>query len=217
MQRRDNNIPNRIGCFKAIYNFFKRTILTQTSNIFPELDYIPPPPPYPPPPLIPPPPPYPPPPSIPHPPPLENNIIYTSPVRRINLRIRSQSESDSIVTEHIRTHRVNSAPALLYNTVDQISIDELPAEFFEPVRMNITNKEFINLISRKIMCEKIKTDLGIKNAFCTICQYDIELNQQCTILECNHIYHEECSKQWFTEKCIRPFCPCCRKDIRDPL
>ena len=82
----------------------------------------------------------------------------------------------------------------------------------QPVSIQIT-KDHLNTLKR-VMSKKLKMELSLDEAVCSICLEEIRSRQHCSVLHCSHIYHKKCAEMWFTKKCIHPTCPCCRKDIR---
>ena len=66
------------------------------------------------------------------------------------------------------------------------------------------------------MGKRLRTELGGKKDYtCAICMDEIKTRQKCSVLGCKHVFHKECAKEWFTNQCEKPTCPCCRSDIRD--
>lgn len=95
-------------------------------------------------------------------------------------------------------------------------VEPIPDDFWEPVRLQLSIPEFKKLNNR-VMGKKLLKELNIEKGECAICQEDITSRQHCTILTCNHIYHKNCAKEWFTKQCEKPTCPCCRADVRESL
>jgi hypothetical protein len=134
-------------------------------------------------------------------------------LRRINRRRRqTNARRDRVLHQRAAPPPPPPPPILVDN---QINIDALPAEFLEPVKLTLKPKEFSMLIKRKRMGKQTINELKISDCRCAICQYDIKSRQHFSLLDCGHIYHIECSRQWFTKECIRPTCPTCRTDVRD--
>ena len=48
---------------------------------------------------------------------------------------------------------------------------------------------------------------------CSICMDDMT-NESCVgVLKCGHEFHNNCIKEWLMEKCQKPGCPLCRKNV----
>jgi hypothetical protein len=47
---------------------------------------------------------------------------------------------------------------------------------------------------------------------CTVCHSDFSQGETVAVLPCNHLYHENCIRNWGI---YRATCPLCRKDIPD--
>jgi len=143
------------------------------------------------------------------------------PIRRMNLRRRYPINQTNIINRTLSSRSTsntsNNPPNRTEqsNVLEQIPIEDLPTEFLEPIRINISETQFANMIPKIVMDTNIIEKLHINDVLCVICQYDIISSQPFSLLECKHIFHIECAKKWFTNKCIRPTCPCCRKDIRE--
>ena len=57
------------------------------------------------------------------------------------------------------------------------------------------------------------TPSTLKNV-CAICLVDFEENDRVLTLECNHVFHESCAKEWLFKSSF-PSCPNCRKRVKD--
>ena len=57
------------------------------------------------------------------------------------------------------------------------------------------------------------TPSTLKNV-CAICLVDFEENDRVLTLECNHVFHESCAKEWLFKSSF-PSCPNCRKRVND--
>ena len=95
------------------------------------------------------------------------------------------------------------------------AMDSIDPEFFKPVDRRLTKEEFKTLITRRVMGKKLRKELGTQETCCVICQEDVRSKQHCSILGCKHFFHIKCARQWFSEMCTKPTCPCCRKDARE--
>lgn len=87
-------------------------------------------------------------------------------------------------------------------------------DFWKPIDIHISNEDFEKIIIHRRMSKKLRTELSCDNT-CTICLEDIRPNQITTIIGCKHVFHKKCAKEWFTKKCNKPVCPCCRTDVRE--
>ena len=72
---------------------------------------------------------------------------------------------------------------------------------------NIIQKKWLNFIKKKNLNEFL---LGENiNESCSICLSELNKNDKCTKLNCDHIYHSKCIYEWFQYKQIFE-CPLCR-------
>jgi hypothetical protein len=55
-------------------------------------------------------------------------------------------------------------------------------------------------------------DLTTEYTFCSICQDDIDKSADVVVLNCKHLFHSDCIKQWCTVKLI---CPNCKSVINN--
>ena len=65
-------------------------------------------------------------------------------------------------------------------------------------------------VSIKLDIEKINCSEEHKNKNCSICYSKLGLNNNITILNCNHIFHYDCISTWGHYK---QSCPLCRQNI----
>lgn len=73
-----------------------------------------------------------------------------------------------------------------------------------PLPQEIINNIGITNYSQEIYSEHDPT--------CAICQEDYIENENIRELPCEHLFHQDCIDEWFSENVS---CPICRKDIRD--
>jgi len=74
-----------------------------------------------------------------------------------------------------------------------------------PKPSKLTLDEYNKHIQIKTANDKVET--------CSICMDDIT-NESCVgVLKCGHGFHNNCIKEWLMEKCLKPNCPLCRKDV----
>jgi hypothetical protein len=69
------------------------------------------------------------------------------------------------------------------------------------------NKETIDKLNKYILTENLITD-------CNICLAKLVKNEVVIELNCNHIYHSECIKEWFEKYNYK--CPICKKEQGHP-
>ena len=67
----------------------------------------------------------------------------------------------------------------------------------------LTNTEYTNNFKEIDNIDKNKT--------CSICFE--KLGQKMIKTSCGHYFHNNCLKQWLTDKCNKPNCPVCRKSL----
>jgi hypothetical protein len=92
--------------------------------------------------------------------------------------------------------------------------------FFESVDLKLSLAEF-KLVPRAVMGKRLLKQLGKEIPtkdedfpVCVICMDNITSRQHCSVLDCGHLYHIGCSKQWFTKHCEKPTCCCCRAEVK---
>ena len=85
----------------------------------------------------------------------------------------------------------------------------------EVEEVRLSKSEYNRLIKTSLMNEQLLTNNNISSDDCSICQEKIINGDYCAITPCNHLYHSNCSVEWFINHCIKPTCPICRKDVRE--
>lgn len=78
---------------------------------------------------------------------------------------------------------------------------------------NITTDKFKNIIKNDEMENDQSEDLKSKYK-CTICMMKFEDEDMVSKLKCNHIFHEDCVKEWLKEYSYK--CPVCRAECGKP-
>lgn len=79
----------------------------------------------------------------------------------------------------------------------------------QPIQNNMSDEMF----SKMIKNFNYSTDNEQKQ--CPICTLDFEKNEEIKSTPCNHLFHENCIREWLTQKCTHPLCPVCRHDCRE--
>ena len=107
----------------------------------------------------------------------------------------------------------------LYN-IAQIGMPafELPPEgdpFWDSARVQLTKEAFNTTLTHRSMGKKLLKEFGKETMNCAICQETMTSRKHVTILGCKHAFCKGCIREWLTEACETPTCPCCRKDVRD--
>ena len=87
--------------------------------------------------------------------------------------------------------------------------------FWDTVGIRLTEKEFEKVVNTFVMGKTSREKYRIEKSICSICQEDINSRQHCSILNCKHIFHKKCIKEWLVNTCEQPTCPCCRENVRN--
>jgi hypothetical protein len=134
----------------------------------------------------------------------------------------------SIITHLAELGNLSAAMSMLdfmnhMRVVDTHTIHHLRQDiqmFFQPVNLKLSTNEFKQL-PRAVMGKPLLKRLGKEipkeeedYPVCVICMDNTKSRQHCTVLDCGHLYHIGCSKQWFMEHCEKPTCPCCRGEVQ---
>ena len=113
----------------------------------------------------------------------------------------------------------NHLKDIVYQTIWVVyeTIVNIPDNYWEQDEQNIirlTNTEFDKILTHEKLSNKLLEKLNHTDNMCSICLDTIDYNQKTTILKCNHIFHYDCAKMWFTSKCHQITCPYCRLNIK---
>ncbi|KIW35688.1 uncharacterized protein PV07_02372 [Cladophialophora immunda] len=100
--------------------------------------------------------------------------------------VYSQEAFDRVMTQLMEQHNASTAPP--------------PAS--EEAILSLKKKK----VDREMLGEEGKAE-------CSICMDNVELNNEVTVLPCNHWFHGDCVTAWLKE---HDTCPHCRKPITDP-
>ena len=137
---------------------------------------------------------------------------------------------DGYQTPEIPSRVVNNIPHISLNNLFSIMTQSLAQnneQFFENVNVRLSldlfkkrcgiKKENDTYCYRK-MGPKLVNDMKIDpDIECAICSEKIEKWNKVAITPCGHIFHKHCAQKWFTQKCQKPTCPCCRHDVREDM
>jgi len=106
---------------------------------------------------------------------------------------------------------------IVYQTIWVVyeTIVNIPDNYWEQDIIRLSETEFNMIITHEKMSNNLLEKLNSTDNTCSICLDKIDYNQKTTVLECNHIYHYDCAKIWFTSKCHQLTCPYCRCNIKN--
>jgi len=125
--------------------------------------------------------------------------------------INANTNTNNILNEalYVNTPTYDIFSSLFTNFNDFIEEQIRLQEELEDVKITISDEDFKRL-NTIILDESV-----LKNSQCSICLENMLLSDKLIILKCNHIYHNNCLKQWVTNNSSK--CCVCRFDIRDEL
>ena len=129
----------------------------------------------------------------------------------IRVHINEEDEDDiwdSLFQPILITSRVDSLFAMLdmalWNPV--IGLNTALRESMDANNPNMEKKN----ISLNISSEKFNSKFDNNQSSCSICFEKFVDNDDISILDCKHIFHNKCIVEW---GCFKPSCPLCRKEI----
>ncbi len=102
-------------------------------------------------------------------------------------------------------NRPESLPININNIIN------LPESQHEVRRKN--NEVLMKLLQSKLKPVKFTQSLNKFNNICTICLEDYNLSSEVTVLECGHIFHHTCLKDWLIKNILSPKCPNCNENV----
>ena len=135
---------------------------------------------------------------------LINNDLYSIISEDYNFRIE-------IYNHNVITFQ-NISSTLVYIITFSLCL-KLIVIYFKKIYVIITKCMYKNKMKKKVNKIKYTENMNYKN--CTICLEDFELNENLSILSCEHIYHIKCINDWINlkndMKSVR--CPNCNSNI----
>lgn len=84
-----------------------------------------------------------------------------------------------------------------------------PTDTLDDVKVVLTTDEFNKLDQLEVSKEKLQDYI---NKECNVCIESYKEHEKVTRLPCQHIFHEECIKNWLCNENVK--CPVCRSDTR---
>tara|TARA_B100001094_G_C18103289_1_gene756987 strand:- start:691 stop:1332 length:642 start_codon:yes stop_codon:yes gene_type:complete len=113
-----------------------------------------------------------------------------------------------------RSESIDEIFNLINSWVNSISTinNNIHVQYLEESQ-GIQNNMSLEMFSKMIKNVNYSTDNEQKN--CPICTLDFEKNDEIKSTPCNHLFHENCIREWLTQKCTHPLCPVCRHDCRE--
>lgn len=102
---------------------------------------------------------------------------------------------------------LSSSSRFLNTLEDLIQYTELEPQPQEDIKVTISEDDFNTLDTFRCTANL--------NENCSICYDEFKFDEIITLLDCNHIFHRECIKNWLVYE--KTTCPACRVDVRDSL
>lgn len=100
----------------------------------------------------------------------------------------------------------------IYNLMNEYEgEDELNSIFENSIESSIGKKSDIPYNLNSIKYDELENKEQYEN-FCSICTENYKNLDEISLLECNHLYHKDCIKEWSMYKNT---CPICRKNFED--
>lgn len=132
--------------------------------------------------------------------------------RRLNIGQLPSSRSrrrNTLSQSQIFSQLINAAilPQQMSGMFSNIPMNSYNPVHMEDVRVTLQDDELESI--RTIKFSEIN-DPKIDEKKCTICMTKFEDDDQISILKCNHIFHEECIKEWLKDYSYK--CPVCRNE-----
>ena len=157
-----------------------------------------------------------------------NNELVQNEISNVNLQMDNilfeefRQNAESFLEDLYFLYRIplsfqNHFKDIVYQTIWVVyeTIINIPDSYWEQDIIRLSETEFNVIITHEKMSNKLLEKLNSTDNICSICLDKIDYNQKTTVLECNHIYHYDCAKIWFTSKCHQLTCPYCRCNIKN--
>jgi hypothetical protein len=135
--------------------------------------------------------------------------IFTTSLNQPNLNINTTTSNRfSTFSRNYRPlnnssflfNNLNTVDGLM-NTLFQVNLNNIN---YEDVKIIMTDEEFENM-------PRINYNENCLNQDCTICMESFNNDELVLKTPCEHCFHIECVKNWFTKESVK--CPFCRKEV----
>tara|TARA_A100001015_G_scaffold201730_1_gene225242 strand:+ start:4681 stop:6186 length:1506 start_codon:yes stop_codon:yes gene_type:complete len=160
-----------------------------------------------------------------------NNRIHTSINRTRNNLIRRLNHPEGVSRRVQR--RSTLGPAFMQTALTNLIMPQQMQGFYNQLPMpsqgihmedvkvtledndldNIVTDKFKSIIEKEILDNESDSESQSKYK-CTICMMKFEEEDMVSKLKCNHIFHEDCIKEWLKEYSYK--CPVCRAECGKP-
>ena len=99
---------------------------------------------------------------------------------------------------------IDRSPDALFAIINMLVVLEPILNILDPIRVDSENEITLNITSQPYNSTDKKYDT------CSICTDMYELSEEVSVLNCGHIYHPKCIKEWCKYKQV---CPLCNTEI----
>lgn len=80
-----------------------------------------------------------------------------------------------------------------------------------------SNEKKLELIENKLKPDLYDSKMNEYGSNCTICLEDFKANDKICVLECKHLFHEACIRDYFRKNLNSLKCPNCNKELQDSM
>jgi hypothetical protein len=130
-----------------------------------------------------------------------------------------EQQLDEIVYEIFRSEEFINYIASLANTHEDYEVDDYyyPEDLSWPTitRVQVEEEEVGEEVEEEeeetVSLTAAKYTVEMDNKECSICLIDFEIDDSVVVLDCHHIFHQNCILEWVTRK---KDCPNCREKIK---
>jgi len=130
----------------------------------------------------------------------DNFILYSTTSRRNNLS--AFSFTNNLIDRRIHSVETSSSILFMDSLYDSV-IDSIMNESFETQLISEKN----DALDLKVL---VYDEIHNEEKECSICLSEFEKDSKVSLISCNHLFHNECIKEWSMYK---QNCPICRKKI----
>lgn len=83
-----------------------------------------------------------------------------------------------------------------------------------PENIKMKNMDLLDqLLKTNLKGQNYKEKMNVFKSNCTVCLEEFNSKSDVVMLECKHIFHSDCLKDWLIKNILKPKCPNCNYDV----